>query len=621
MVLIAGDASGLGKSTTQATKQLNTLQKTSISVGKAMTAAFAAVSFASLGREVVEITAEFQKFEAVLINTLGSKSEAQEALKKIQTFAAKTPFSVQEVTAAFVKLANQGFTPTTDELRKLGDLASSTGKTFDQLAEAILDAQSGQFERLREFGIRAEKQGDQVKFTFKGVETQTKFTSASIQEYLLSLGDLKGVSGSAAAISATLGGSISNLGDSFGKLLLSLGSLTDGPLKFFIDQAQLAIQTLAQDISGDTGLPTVLSKITEEFVDGAKTAEQITANIDELTRSLKVETAEAARLSKQTTDGTQPAMEKLEKEYQSSKETVNAYGIAIELLTKKLEGLKTVAESKPTLGIIQQINADLQHFEDLKNKAFSVDQIGAFNVKIQELRDQLELLNATGSESGFLKKLNAGEPTPIGGGQQPTAEGLSGAFPTDLLIDTQPYLDSLAQMDQASADFHVNEETRLAQSRASWDAQIAKQMEAASAAESYGQAIGDSLGQAVSGQITFAQAMKKITADLVKMFLQRALAGIISSAATSGGPPPVAIALAAAGVAAISAMFSKIGSSGGGGGTAAVSSQARNSGRSTFSATEAQDVKVSGAVQIRGQDLWVIFKNQQESNQFLRAGG
>ena len=74
-------------------------------------------------------------------------------------------------------------------MRKLGDLASSTGKDFDQLAEAIIDAQTGEFERLKEFGIRASKQGDEVKFTFKEVETQVDFTADSIRDYVLSLGD------------------------------------------------------------------------------------------------------------------------------------------------------------------------------------------------------------------------------------------------------------------------------------------------------------------------------------------------------------------------------------------------------------------------------------------------
>jgi hypothetical protein len=185
---------------------------------------FAADKVMGFAKEVIAVTAEFQKLSAVLTNTLGSRSAAAGAMTKIQEFASQTPFSVQELTASFVKLANQGFTPTTAQLRKLGDLASSTGKGFDQLAEAIIDAQTGEFERLKEFGIRASKAGDQVTFTFKGIQTQTKFTNDAIREYLVSLGDLQGVSGSMAAISETLGGQISNLGDSWDTFLNTIGT-------------------------------------------------------------------------------------------------------------------------------------------------------------------------------------------------------------------------------------------------------------------------------------------------------------------------------------------------------------------------------------------------------------
>ena len=193
-------------------------------VGPVIAGIFAADKIIGYTKEVIAVTAEFQKLGAILKNTLGSNSAAQGALTRIQEFAAQTPFSVQELTQSFVKLANQGFTPTNAQLRKLGDLASSTGKSFDQLTEAIIDAQTGEFERLKEFGIRASKAGDQVTFTFKGVQTQTKFTNEAIREYLLSLGDLEGVSGSMAAVSGTLGGQISNLGDAWDSLLNSIGT-------------------------------------------------------------------------------------------------------------------------------------------------------------------------------------------------------------------------------------------------------------------------------------------------------------------------------------------------------------------------------------------------------------
>jgi hypothetical protein len=193
-------------------------------VGPVIAGIFAADKIIGFTKEVIAVTAEFQKLGAILKNTLGSNSAAQGALTRIQQFAAQTPFSVQELTASFVKLANQGFTPTNAQLRKLGDLASSTGKSFDQLTEAIIDAQTGEFERLKEFGIRASKAGDNVTFTFKGVQTQTKFTNDAIRQYILSLGDLEGVSGSMGAVSDTLGGQISNLGDAWDSLLNTIGT-------------------------------------------------------------------------------------------------------------------------------------------------------------------------------------------------------------------------------------------------------------------------------------------------------------------------------------------------------------------------------------------------------------
>ena len=218
-----GDASKFKQAIQQSNKSVDNFGSNLTKIGGIIAGAFAVDKLIEFGSAVIETTSSFERFEAVLTNTLGSKSEAQKALSDITEFASKTPFSVLELTDSFVRLANQGFKPTREELRKLGDLASSTGKQFDQLAEAVIDAQVGEFERLKEFGIRASKQGDQVTFTFKGVKTQVDFTAQSIQDYVLSLGDIEGVSGAMASISETLGGQISNLGDSFDSLKFALG--------------------------------------------------------------------------------------------------------------------------------------------------------------------------------------------------------------------------------------------------------------------------------------------------------------------------------------------------------------------------------------------------------------
>jgi hypothetical protein len=207
---------------------------------------FSVAAIAAFGRAVLNVTSEFQKFNAVLGNTLGSASLAAIKMKEIQDFAAKTPFSVNELTGSFVKLANSGFKPTGDQMRALGDLASSTGKSFDQLAEAILDAQSGEFERLKEFGVRAKDAGDSVIFTYKGVQTQVEKTSESIRNYITNLGNAEGTSGSMAKISQTLGGQISNLGDSWDQMLLSVGSNTSGVFNSAISVIGIAINKITQ---------------------------------------------------------------------------------------------------------------------------------------------------------------------------------------------------------------------------------------------------------------------------------------------------------------------------------------------------------------------------------------
>jgi hypothetical protein len=216
-------------------KDFNQIGAAAGKIGGVLAGVFAAGSLLSFGKSIVETTAKFETFAAVLTNTLGSASQAQLAMQMITDFAAKTPFSVEELTGAFVKLANQGFKPSYDEMRKLGDLASSTGKSFGQLAEAILDAQTGEFERLKEFGVKAAVAGDKVTFSFKEVATTVDNTASSIQKYLLGLGDVEGVSGAAAAISDTLQGKLSNLGDSWTTLMKNMGDSNKGVLKDTVD--------------------------------------------------------------------------------------------------------------------------------------------------------------------------------------------------------------------------------------------------------------------------------------------------------------------------------------------------------------------------------------------------
>lgn len=198
--------------------------------------ALAAVGIGFGVSEIINTTREFEKLFATLKQATGSESKANKIFADIQTFAKETPFQLNEVVGAFVKLENRNFSPTIEQLRTLGDIASSQGKSLDQFVEAVLDAQTGEFERLKEFGIVARKNGEDVKLSFRGQSETFKNTSENITQYLLKLGQLPTIQGSAVAVAKTLDGSISNLIDNFAQLAAGIGG-TGGFLKGVVDAA------------------------------------------------------------------------------------------------------------------------------------------------------------------------------------------------------------------------------------------------------------------------------------------------------------------------------------------------------------------------------------------------
>jgi ubiquitin len=240
---VADVSKSVTKSNEESVKSTKKMSGAFTEVGKTLAGVFAVDQLINFGKQVINTTAEFQKMEAVLTTALGSNSAAKAAMDQIVTFASTTPFQVNELTDSFVKLANRGFVPTMEQMRNLGDLASSTGKSFDQLVEAILDAQTGEMERLKEFGVTAKSEGDRVQFTFKGITTEVQKSDKAIQEYLLSLGDLEGVAGSMEAISKTTGGAISNLEDNVTALFKNIGDSSSGFINWFIKDLNNVIST------------------------------------------------------------------------------------------------------------------------------------------------------------------------------------------------------------------------------------------------------------------------------------------------------------------------------------------------------------------------------------------
>jgi len=154
----------------------------------------------------------------------GNEAAAKKAFETINVFAAKTPYGLEEVMTGFIKLKNMGLDPSQEALQAYGNTASSMGKSLDQMVEAVADAATGEFERLKEFGIKASSQKDKVTFTFQGVKTTVQKNSADIEGYLKNIGNTK-FAGGIEAQSKTIDGQMSTLKDNFTMVSASIGKL------------------------------------------------------------------------------------------------------------------------------------------------------------------------------------------------------------------------------------------------------------------------------------------------------------------------------------------------------------------------------------------------------------
>lgn len=203
----------------------------------------AAVSATAALSKLVDVSREFDKLNAGLITATGSAEGAQVAFEALQDFATNTPYDLAQVTESFIKLVNYGLTPSERALTSYGNTASALGKGLNQMIEAVADAATGEFERLKEFGIRASAEGDRVKFTFRGVSTEVGKNAAEIENYLIQLGENNFADAMANRMD-TLDGALSNLGDEWDKLFLNISQAGVGDV--IEDSVRLAIDVLAE---------------------------------------------------------------------------------------------------------------------------------------------------------------------------------------------------------------------------------------------------------------------------------------------------------------------------------------------------------------------------------------
>lgn len=187
--------------------------------------ALAGLGVGALATEIYQVNRQFQDLKTGLEVAAGSAAAADVEFARLRVFAKDTPYQLSEVVTSYIRLKNLGLDPTNKALKSYGDLAASIpNKTLIDFIEAVADATVGEWERLKEFGIKARVEGDKVGFTFKGVRHEVKKNAADIEKFLQELAETN-FGGAMEKRMNNISGASSNLKDNLDELFVTIGQM------------------------------------------------------------------------------------------------------------------------------------------------------------------------------------------------------------------------------------------------------------------------------------------------------------------------------------------------------------------------------------------------------------
>lgn len=195
LIKAARNTKGVSKEMMSATRSVVAFKNKAVSSITSATKSFVKLGTATAG-VVATLAAKTGLSEAMdlegyrlqLETATKDTQKASEIMQYAINLANKTPFEGGELVEGASKFEAMGMAAQ-KWLPLAGDMAAATNKSFDQATEALIDAQNGELERLKEFGITKAKILEQGEKMFSGVQlvnnqgqitNQEKFNEALI---------------------------------------------------------------------------------------------------------------------------------------------------------------------------------------------------------------------------------------------------------------------------------------------------------------------------------------------------------------------------------------------------------------------------------------------------------
>lgn len=130
----------------------NSVKSLTKTVAAVATTYVSAQALKSVSMSALESASSLEGYRSTLNVVMKDQKKAAQTMAWAVDFANKTPFETDSVVEATVRLQSYGI-DAQKTMTQIGDMAGVMNKDIMQAVEAVADAQTGELERLKEFGI------------------------------------------------------------------------------------------------------------------------------------------------------------------------------------------------------------------------------------------------------------------------------------------------------------------------------------------------------------------------------------------------------------------------------------------------------------------------------------
>lgn len=202
--------------------QTDRLKNSFMSVSTAIKGMVAAAGVGKLFSDIASSMKQAERSVGSLRAITSSADEAKKKFQELNDLSRSLPQSFDEITAAAIALGKNGLSTSATSIEALAKISRGTNTSLESLAQALSNASMGQLKGLRQIGIIAKQEGDEISLTYQGTTEKIKANTKDLQAYIERLAETKFADTLKPEMEG-ITGAAKGLGDAWGDFTRELG--------------------------------------------------------------------------------------------------------------------------------------------------------------------------------------------------------------------------------------------------------------------------------------------------------------------------------------------------------------------------------------------------------------